>query len=145
MSLTTGPVLSALQQAKAAVEEGMTLLKDRQKAIRLADRSELGWAVVNEYGEDELAEDSEDEKRIAKAVATAEKKVAQLKKKKSGHGGYMQSRLADVPSRGPRQVESGQQGARISRNGWTVLLMWGDGAPETKLSKESTAQTVSFV
>ena len=34
-SSTTGPVLSALQQAKAAVEEGMTLLKDRQKAIRL--------------------------------------------------------------------------------------------------------------
>ena len=71
--LTIGPVLSALQQAKAAVEESMTLLMDRQKAIRLADRSELGWAVVNEYGEDELAEDSEDEKRIAKAVATVEK------------------------------------------------------------------------
>ena len=115
ISSTTGPALSALQQAKASVEEGMTLLKDRQKAIRLADRSELGWAVVNEYGEAELAEDSEDEKRIAKAVATEEKRAAQLKKKKSGRGGYTQSRPADVPSRGPRQVESGQQGARISR------------------------------
>ena len=115
ISSTTGPALSALQQPKAAVEEGMTLLKDRQKAIGLADSSELGWAVVNEYGEDKLAEDSEDEKRIAKAVATAEKKAAQLKKEKSGRGGYTQSRPADVPSRGPRQVESGQQGARISR------------------------------
>ena len=81
ISSTIGPVLSALQQAKAAVEESMTLLMDRQKAIRLADRSELGWAVINDYGEDELAEDSEDElaedsedeKRIAKAVATVEK------------------------------------------------------------------------
>ena len=52
MLSSTGPVLSALQQAKAAVEEGMTLLKDHQKAIKLVDRSELGWAVVNEYGED---------------------------------------------------------------------------------------------
>ena len=40
----------------------------------MADRSELGWAVVNEYGEDELAEDSEDDKRMARAVATAEKR-----------------------------------------------------------------------
>ena len=77
--------MSALQEAGAAVEEGMGLVKNRQKAIRLADRSELGWAVVNEYGEDELAEDSDDEKRIAKAMATAEKKAAQLKKK-SGRG-----------------------------------------------------------
>ena len=114
ISSTTGPVLSALQQAKAVVEEGMTLLKDRQKAIRLADRSELGWAVVNEYGEDKLAEDLEDEKRIAKAVATAKKKAAQLKKK-SGRGGCTQSQPADVLYRAPRQVESRQQGVRMSR------------------------------
>ena len=43
--------MSALQQAKAAVQEGIALVKDRQKVIKLADRSELGWAVVNEYGE----------------------------------------------------------------------------------------------
>ena len=73
MLSTTGPVLSALQQANAAVEESMILLKDHQKVIRLVDRSELGWAVVNEYGEDELAEDSEDEKRIAKVMTTMEK------------------------------------------------------------------------
>ena len=37
MSSSTEPILAALQQAKAAVEEGMTLLKDCQKAFRLAD------------------------------------------------------------------------------------------------------------
>ena len=107
--------MSALQEARAAVEEGMGLVKNRQKAMRLADRSELGWAVVNEYGEDELAEDSDDEKRIAKAVATAEKKVAQLKKKKSGRGGYVQSRPSDVPFRAPRQMESGYSGPKTTR------------------------------
>ena len=107
--------MSALQQAKAAVEDGIALLKDCQKAIRLADRSELGWAVVNEYREDELAEDSDDEKRIAKVVATAERKAAKLRKKShSGRKGYNQSQPADAPSRAPRQ-ESGYQGPRIPR------------------------------
>ena len=82
-------MLSALKQAREAVEEGTEVVKNCQKAIRIADRSELGWAVVNEYGEDKLADDSNDEKRIARAVATAERKAAQLKKKKSGRGGYV--------------------------------------------------------
>ena len=55
--LRTPGLVTSLDQARAAVQEGMELLKSRQKAIRLADRSDLGWAVVNEYGEDELADD----------------------------------------------------------------------------------------
>ena len=35
-SSMSGPLMSALQQAKAAVEESIALLKDRQKEIRLA-------------------------------------------------------------------------------------------------------------
>ena len=53
--------MSALQQTQTSVES-VGLLKDCQKVIRLVDRSELGWAVVNEYREDKLAEDSDDEK-----------------------------------------------------------------------------------
>ena len=60
-SSMSGPLMSALQQAKAAVE-GIALLKDHQKVIRLVDRSELGWAMVNEYRKEALAEDSDDEK-----------------------------------------------------------------------------------
>ena len=68
------------------------MLKDHQKAIRLADKSEFGWAVVNEYREDELAEDLDDEKRIAKAVATTKRKAAQLKKKShSGAGAIIRA------------------------------------------------------
>ena len=96
-------VLSALKQAREAVEEGTEVVKNRQKAIRITDRSELGWAVVNEYGEDELAGDSDDEKRIARAVATAERKAAQLKK--SGRGGYVQNRPAKAPVRALRQPD----------------------------------------
>ena len=118
------------------------MLKDHQKAISLADRTELGWAVVNEYGEDKLAEDSDDEKRIAKAVATSERKAAQLKKSHSGGEGYNPSWSTDAPSRAPLQ-ESRYQGPRIPH---VVGLCFscGDGAPEAKLPKESAIQTVSF-
>ena len=40
------PVSSELRQVQLAIEEGMRLLKFRQKAIRrLADRSEFGWSL----------------------------------------------------------------------------------------------------
>ena len=110
----SGPLISALQQAKATVEEYIALLKDCQKVIRLTDRSKLDMTVVNEYGEDKLAKDSDDEKRIAKVVATSERKAAQLKKKShSGRGGYNQGWLANAPSRAPHQ-KSGYQGSRVS-------------------------------
>ena len=45
-----------MERAKEALKEGERLLVARQKAIRIADRSEFGWATVDEYEEDELAE-----------------------------------------------------------------------------------------
>ena len=63
----------ALSRAKNAVEQGMELLSCRKKLIKLADRSEAGWALVEEYVEDDLAED---ERRIQKAERAAERKIA---------------------------------------------------------------------
>ena len=51
------------------------------KLIKIADRSANGWGVVAEYTADELADDSEDEKRLEKAEKAAEGKVG-LKKRK---------------------------------------------------------------
>ena len=45
----------AVEKANTSLEEGMTSLKTRQKHIRIADRSEYGWAAVEEYVEDERA------------------------------------------------------------------------------------------
>ena len=50
--------------------------------IKLADRSEAGWAVVEEYEEDDLADNSEDERRMEKAEGKAEKKLAKKRKLK---------------------------------------------------------------
>jgi len=57
-----------LRKVQLTMEEGMQLLKLRQKAIKLADRSEFGWSLVAEYDADELADDSDDERKIEKAA-----------------------------------------------------------------------------
>ena len=50
-----------------ALSEGKRLILHRQKLVRLADRKEQGWRFVTEYEKDNLAEDSDDEKAIARA------------------------------------------------------------------------------
>ena len=53
---------STLLKAMEAAREGEDLLKIRQKHIKMADESEHGWRVVEEYETDDLAYDSGDEK-----------------------------------------------------------------------------------
>ena len=47
------------------------LLLERQKLIRLADKSLFGWKTVVEYKKHDLVEDEEDEKKIYRAEARA--------------------------------------------------------------------------
>ncbi|XP_070536512.1 uncharacterized protein [Ptychodera flava] len=73
--LTSVPTPSQeVAAAKEHIVKGMTLLSHRQKLVRMADKSDLGWALVEEYETHELAEGSDDEKRIFKAEARAAKK-----------------------------------------------------------------------
>ena len=60
-----------VQKAQQAIEEGIVNVKERQKLILLADQSKYGWNTVKEYIQHELAENSDDEKKIYKAEARA--------------------------------------------------------------------------
>ena len=71
-----------LDRAAKELEEGTVLIVHRQKVIKLADRSEAGWAVVEEYKGDDLANNSEDEQRMERAEGKAEKKLAKKRKLK---------------------------------------------------------------
>jgi hypothetical protein len=62
----------------------MSFLARRQKLIKLADRSESGWAVVEEYDADALADNSDDERKIEKAEKAAERKLAKRRKVQEG-------------------------------------------------------------
>lgn len=53
-----------VEAAKSSINEGMELVKNRQKIIKLADSSQLGWKVVKEYETNPIATDSDDEKKM---------------------------------------------------------------------------------
>ena len=75
---------NATSKAKSAIiEEGIALATKRMKVIKIADKSQYSWATVQEYLSDELASDSEDEKRLFRSERRAEKKVKEAKKKRS--------------------------------------------------------------
>ena len=69
----------AIRDLLRAIEEAST---KRQKLIKLADRSDAGWATVTRYMADPIADDSADEKRIR----TAEKQaLAGIKSQGKNH------------------------------------------------------------
>ena len=74
---------SNLEKVKSDLEEGETLLVERQKHILLANKSEYGWSTVEEYKQHDLAADSEDEKRIYSAERRARAVMSSRKRKKS--------------------------------------------------------------
>ena len=93
LETTTKTQGEVLQRAKEELQKGLTLLADRQKRIKLADRSEYGWALVDEYEDDELASDDNDAKRIEKAEKAAATKAWKRKKAANPRSGrQMQGR-----------------------------------------------------
>ena len=53
-----------ISEARKKIVEDVDLIKNRQNLIKLADSSEAGWRVVDEYVANPLAEDFDDEKKI---------------------------------------------------------------------------------
>ena len=72
-------VLVARLMFTSWLKNGKLLIKERQKLIKIADKNKDGWLVVQEYESDDLASDFEDEKKIRKAKAAAEKKRKETK------------------------------------------------------------------
>lgn len=69
-------------KAKEMLNEGISLLTNRQKIIKLADKSEFGWATVQEHVCDHLADDEADTSKIKKAEKRAAAKFKSLQEKK---------------------------------------------------------------
>ena len=78
------------------VAEGEQVIKERQKLIKVADKNREGCLVVQEYESDDLASDSEDEKKLRKAKSAVERKRKEIKSisgnvlKKFKSGSYSQ-------------------------------------------------------
>ena len=72
-----------LTRVNQELENVKTLLNKRHKAIRFADKSSAGWTAVEEYESDELADDSEDEKKLRSAERRALSKLRARKQNRS--------------------------------------------------------------
>ena len=82
---TSGTALKALEsgnipKAKEELNKGISLIHSRRKIIKLADKSEFGWATVQVS--DELADDEADASKIKKAEKRAAVKIKTLQEKK---------------------------------------------------------------
>ena len=107
-ALDTQPITPALLQcAQTKINEGMDIVSHRQKLIKLADSSKHGWKIVEQYEAHQLADDSDDEKRIHKAEARCDKIVKEERQKK-GRG---QRKFAPYPPppRAAKHLEAGEQ------------------------------------
>ena len=58
-------------------------MTERQKHILLADKSDFGWSLIREYKRNDLAEDSDNEKKIIRAEARARNQAKQSERFKS--------------------------------------------------------------
>ena len=62
------------ETAQDHLAKAITLINKRIKLVKLADKSENGWATVEQYVSDDLASDSDDDKKIRRAENRAEQK-----------------------------------------------------------------------
>ena len=77
---------AGLESAKELLQRGMALIIWCQKHIKMANRSDNGWAVVQEYEADELADNSDDEKKMKKQKGPRRRRLLWLQGKESQPG-----------------------------------------------------------
>ena len=74
---TQNPTMTpAIQRLLETIQKGHSLIEKGQKLIRIADCSEHGRGMVEEYTADDLAVDSDDKLQIDKVERAADRKAA---------------------------------------------------------------------
>ena len=89
-----------LSAANSELERVKSLIAKRNKLVRFANKSPTGWTAVEEYESDELADDSEDEKKLRSAERRA---LVKIREKKRKHASNRSNSTAThpKPSEGP--------------------------------------------
>ena len=88
----------AFKHLKGVIES----IDKQNKLIRLADKSEVGWLMVNEYVTDDLASDSGDDAKIRKAEKRAKEKIDKKRRQQRYHSSHPRN----VPANSVQSISS---------------------------------------
>ena len=139
----------AIKKAKMLLDEGLKSLEKCQKHIKVADRSEFGWAMVKHYDSHPLAADSDDKKRLEKAEKEAERAANKhrwgsgtgIKKKNLSRGPGLSSRTRESPvAVSPPLLPQGP--SRPPRVPYLGPCLWSPGKGVSKKSVHPFSQPV---
>ena len=100
-----------LQSVHFELDSGTEVVFKRIKVIKMADKSDFGWSTVNEYLSDELASNSDDEKRMYRAERRAERKTKERRRRfrpTDGKESASSTSTAFSSRSGPSYTASGQ-------------------------------------
>ena len=81
-------------EVKRLANEGKEKIRKRQKLVKLADSNKDGWLVVQEYESDDLASNSEDEKKIKKDKTVEKKKTKDARPHGSSGNPFKRSKIS---------------------------------------------------
>ena len=104
---------NSLRQAARSISKAIAALEERNKMIRLADRSQAGWAAVREYEDDDLADDSADERKLRGADSRA---MAAMKRTGNPTNFNNNGNNNNNASSGSQQANNGQQSSSAGPN-----------------------------
>jgi hypothetical protein len=96
--VNTSAELEEWDEVKDHLTSGIKDLFERNKVIKLVDRSESGWVFAEEYLNHEVAENEEDARKIKRAEASAaikKKKYTDQRGKGRFNGGYDRNQSYD--------------------------------------------------
>ena len=115
---STAAELDDWDEVKQHLKSGIKDLFERNKLIKLGDKSESGWVFAEEYLDNELAENEEYARKIKRAEASAaikKKCYTDQRSRGRGNSGYNRSHYSDRrSSHDDRNERSGTYGSRSS-------------------------------
>lgn len=117
-----------LQSVHFELDSGTEVVFKRIKVIKMADKSDFGWSTVNEYLSDELASNSDDEKRMYRAERRAERKAEERRSRfrpTDGNESASSTCTAFSSRSGPSYTASGQPNRTVYvalRSVWGLVL-----------------------